>query len=565
MDSVLMTIILLVSTVIVLLIAQLVFRNRLFQRVQSLQEWKQDIKGRPVADQLKKVKALNVTGQAEELFESWRESWDEVAAVTIPKVEIALKSADGHIAQFKFGRAKEEIGIATGILEETDGKIQEILSELQELVETHEKNSMEIEEIRTTYRDIKKTVLAHRHSFSLAEEKLEETMDAFHERFQAYEEAVGNGNYLDAQKIVNDLEERMKYLQLLIVEIPELQVECQTNIPVQLEDLLAGHEEMKKQGYVLDHLEIPKEAAVMDAIIRSCLLHIKELEITKAKQQVAELKEKMDMLYGQLETEVTSKHQVSKEVADLNEVIDTVREEVLQTKEETQFVKQSYELSDKDVEIQKFIEKQISVLIKRFEMIQIRIAEQDIAFSVIREELEDIRQQITAIAESHKNYKGMLQTLRKEELTARDSLGEMRKQMVEMRRSLQKSNLPGLPEECIQKLYEAQTAIHTVYVQLEMKPLNMATVNKVLEEATLLIDLTYKETIELVELGYLVEKAIQYGNRYRSQNMQMAKELEKAEELFRGYDYTGAFEQIAATLEKAEPGVIQKIKELAMT
>jgi septation ring formation regulator len=565
MDSMLTVIILLVSAVIILLVAQLVFRNRLFQQIQSLQEWKKEIKDRPVADELKKVKTLNMTGQAEELFEAWREGWDEVVTVTIPKIDGVLKAAEAYAAQFKFRKAKVELDAASVMLEETDEKIQGILSELQELVESHQKNSAEMEQIRHTYREIKKTVLAHRHAFSLAEAKLEETMDAFHEKFHAYEEAIAKGNYLDAREIVTDLEERMQHLQSLVNDIPELQVECQTNVPVQLEDLLAGHEEMKKEGYVLDHLEIPKEVAAMNKEIRSCLADIKELEVAKAKEKVAALKGKMDVLYEQLETEVASKYYVEKETASLYDDIEAIRQEALQTKEETQFVKQSYQLSDKDVEIQKFIEKQISVLMKRFELIQIRIAEQDIAFSVIREELEDIRQQITAIAESHKNYKEMLQTLRKEELTARESLTQMRKQMTEMKRILQKSNLPGLPEECVHRLYEAQNAIHTVYQQLEMKPLNMPGVNNMLEEAKHLVDTAYKETKELVEQARLVEKTIQYGNRYRSQSPQMAQELEKAEELFRSYDYKAAFEQAAATLEKVEPGVVQKIEELVKT
>jgi septation ring formation regulator len=564
MDSFLTIIIIIVSSILLFLMIGLVIRNRSYKELEQLKEWKQSVKDKPVADELKKVKELNMMGQTEELFEKWRNEWDEMVATVIPQAEKRLQEAESAIAGFSFRKARASMERAGELLQEAEERINAVLSELENLLDSHSKNNSEIEQLRTAYRGIKKNVLAYRHTFSLAEKKLEELLDGEQEKFRLFEEATAKGNYLEAREIVQSLEEGISYMQTLLAEIPDLQTECQTNLPAQLEDLLQGYEEMRKQGYVLDHLEVVKEVHDMNTQVQECLDDIKALRVAEAKERIELLKNKLDTLYEQLENEVTAKHHAEHDAASLHESLTQLQKKMLQTKEETQFVKQGYQLSDEDVEAQKHVEKHVNMLIKRFDVLQLRVAEQDIAFSVIREELDDIRRQLDAVEKLHTEYRDMLQALRKEEFQAMETLKEMRKTMAETKRLLQKSNLPGLPEGIIAGMQQAQMAVQKVYEQLEHKPLNMNAVNAVLEEAHMQVGGMYSATKELIEQANLVEKIIQYGNRYRSQNSKLAEDLERAETLFRQYQYEAALEQAATSLETVEPGVVQKIEEFVI-
>lgn len=561
MMSFLTIIIIVVSIVIALLMIQLLIKNRLYKEIDQLQLWKDEIKNKPVADELKRVKDLNLTGQTEELFEKWRNEWDEMITNIIPQAEKELQDAEAGISQFSFRKVRYSIHQAGVFLAEAEKRIEDVLAELQELMESYEKNNTEIEQHRNTYRELKKNVLAYRHTFTLAERKLEELLDEEQKKFQLFQEATDNGNYLEARDIVKRIEQGISFMQDLLQQIPTLQTECQTNMPTQLEDLLQGYEQMKKQGYVLNHLEIPKEVRELRIQLQHCLDDIKDVNIEDAKQHIELIKSKIDTLYDQLENEVTAKYYVEKDVDSMNETLNNIRIQSLETKEETQFVKQSYQLSDEDVEVQKYVEKQVNVLTKRFDTLQLKIADQDIAFSVIREELQDIRRQMDELKELHSQYKDMIQSLRKDEFEARESLQQMRKTLIETKRVIQKSNLPGLPEETLEGLKRAQVAVQHVYEQLEQKPLNMGAVNGTLEEAETLVTNTYEFTNEMVHQANLVEKLIQYGNRYRSQNDVVSSSLYEAEKLFRQYKYKASLEQAAAILEKVEPGVVQKIEE----
>lgn len=119
--------------------------------------------------------------------------------------------------------------------------------------------------------------------------------------------------------------------------------------------------------------------------------------------------------------------------------------------------------------------------------------------------------------------------------------------MGETIRLVSKSNIPGLPED-YQYLYEdTNESIQNVRLQLQEKPLNVSALNQYLEIAVLTVDKLSNTTVELIENVLLAEKAIQYGNRYRSQNPSVAKGLNDAEQAFRHFEYQEALEQAAAS------------------
>ncbi|UOY94312.1 septation ring formation regulator EzrA [Ectobacillus sp. JY-23] len=565
MGSLLTFIIVIISIILIYLLTGLVIKNRADRELQELKAWKQALKDKPVADELKKVKDLNMTGQTEELFEKWRNEWDEVLTVSIPQIEKDLQEAESSLSGFLSRKSKVFMEQAGGLLVEAEEKIEGVVKELHNLLESHTKNNAEIEVVRSTYREVKKSMLAYRHTVSLAEKKLEELLDQEHQKFQHFEEATVNGNYLEARDIVHSLEQGVAYLQTLLQDIPDLQLDCQANLPGQISDLLLGYQEMEEQGYILHHLQIDKEVQDMQHQIQLALDDIKTLRIQEAKARTESVKNRLDSLYDVLENEVTAKHHAEKEQREIGTALIQLREQSNRTKEETQFVKQSYELSDEDVEAQKYVEKQVAFLMKRFDALQVRIAEQDVAFSVIGEELSDVRKQIEETSRLHAEYTDMLATLRKEELQARETLQQMRNDILEVKRLLQKSNIPGVPQDMLESLAYAQVAVRKVYEQLEHKPLNMSEVHKVLKEAEGFVLGMGSAVKELIEQAALVEKMIQYGNRYRSQSRQVADHLAHAEVLFRQYQYKAALEQVSATLEQVEPGVTGKIEEFVKT
>ena len=69
---------------------------------------------------------------------------------------------------------------------------------MQELIGSEEKNRVEIEELKEIYRECKKILFAHRHSFGKMEKPLREKARRCIKIFIEFDENTTNGNYLAA-------------------------------------------------------------------------------------------------------------------------------------------------------------------------------------------------------------------------------------------------------------------------------------------------------------------------------------------------------------------------------
>ncbi|TWE02680.1 septation ring formation regulator [Neobacillus bataviensis] len=540
-------------------------KKKYFKEMDRLEAWKIDLFNRPILDEMSKVKQLNMTGQTEELFERWRNQWDDVVTVRLPDLEEMLFDAEEYIDRYRFRKAKEVQQAIDTKLQETETEIKNILDELHELVGSEEKNRVEIEELKEKYREAKKMLLAHRHSFGNAEKHLEFRLNEAAQHFQVFDEKTSLGNYLEAREVVLLIHSQLGKIKHHMNLIPQMLIECQSLLPNLLSDCLEGHREMIGQDYYLDHINVEQEITRLEEKLAGILILIESAEIDQAEEGVKEIKDRIDVLFDLLEQEVHAKHFVIKNEKAAYELLASAQKENKELSNEVFAVQQSYQLSDSDFETQRQLEKELSTVYKHYEILVEKLKMNDTAQTALSYELNSIKEQLDIIREGQQAFALKLQALRKDEIEAREKVKELTKKVGETIRIVKKNNVPGLPADYQFLFEDTNESIQNVRYQLEEKPLNVSALNQYLEVAVLTVDKLVTTTYELIENVTLAEKAIQYGNRYRSQYPSIAKGLADAEDAFRHYDYQEALEQVAASLEGIDPQALKKIKAATVT
>jgi septation ring formation regulator len=535
------------------------FKKKYFKEIDRLEAWKIDIMNRPVLDELSKVKQLNMTGETEEMFERWRKEWDAIITVHMPDVEELLFDAEEYVDKYRFNKSKQIQRKISLTLKEIEESIQRILSELNELVGSEEKNRFEIEELKETYRSMKKALLAHRHSYGKAAGRLEVMLEEVLAVIQQYENATENGNYLNARELVLSIKSNISSIEKKMELIPQLLAETQTSLPGQLQELKEGFGDMVSQGYSLDHIQFEKETDRLEKELAVYQEHLEKAETSEVEQGLKEVNESLNVLYDLLEKEVFSKQYIKKNEEILNEAIQSLEFDNDKLKAEISIVQHSYHLTESELEAQRRLDKQIAQITKRYSLLDAKLDENKEAHSALSEDMKQVEAQVKELKDAQETFLGKLQALRKDELEARASLKDLRKLMVDSTRLIAKSNLPGLPDQYKAIISDAKESLEDVQIKLEEKPLDMASVQIYLEKAVTTVNNLYDQTKELIEQMFLSEKVIQYGNRYRSRYPAVGEQLRAAEQKFRNYEYQDALEIAASAIEKVDPGSLKKI------
>ncbi|MGD6855572.1 septation ring formation regulator EzrA [Bacillus infantis] len=548
--------------VIALFLTGYLMKKKYYKEIDRLEGWKMDITDRPVLDEMSKVKQLNMTGQTEELFERWRNEWDDIVTGQLPGVEELLFDAEEYIDRYRFKKAKEVQQAIEESLAGIEDKIKSLLAEINELVGSEEKNRTEIDGLKDLYRECKKALLAHRHTYGKAETILGIQLDEAFAKFQEFEDRTANGDYLQAREIVLTIQTQLDTIQKKMEAIPDLLVDAGSNIPSQLLEVREGFREMEQQGYILEHVEVDKETESLEKEAAEYLAMIERGETAEAHKGLEDIKQRIDALYDLLEKEVYARKFIQSHDEKVRTELYNAKDANFMLKKELGIVQQSYHLQEKDEETHSLLETKLTKLFKRFEILEHKISNQSSAHSVLGEELEYIKNELEALSEEQVHFAEKLQALRKDELTAREKVKEISKKLSETIRLVSKSNIPGLSQNYRYLMEDTKESIQNVIDKLDEKPLDIPAVQQYLEIAVMTVDKAADSTAEMIETVQLAEKVIQYGNRYRSKYPSIAKALREAEDSFRNYNYKEALEQAASSIEEIEPGALKRIEEM---
>ncbi|PAV30140.1 septation ring formation regulator EzrA [Virgibacillus profundi] len=550
-----------ILVIIALIIIGLILRKRVYDVVDKYEAWKMDIMGRNIASQLGRIKALNLSGETQVKFETWKERWEFIVTKELPDIEEYLFDAEEAADRYRFSKAKKTLNKVEQVLQSIENDIEKMLQELDQLMESEETSRKEIEELQPAIKSLRKQVSQNRYQYGKAEYHFDVVIDEHEEKLSKYHELTEAGDYSEAKELVDTLKDDIEELESQIQRFPEIFRLCKHDLPAQLDNLYSGLTGMKEDGYRVEHLSFEKEIRTYQERLLDTVSTLESGDMSNVEEVITDIEERIKEMYQLLEKEAIAKSYLETKVPMYQENLYDLSNTFYHTKEEVEKLKQAYYFEDSDMERYLSLEKTITNLKTKLEELSYEMENEDTAHSELREQVELGFQQIEDLQQKHEEFTKRIHNLRKDELEAKDKLIEMRDQLQDVNRKLKKSNIPGVPNFIWSLMETASNKNTHVIKALEKTPLDMGEVQQALNTAKNAVDQAIEKTDMMLEQAYLTEQVIQYANRYRSKYPILAAKLSESERLFRVYEYELSLEQAAKAIEEIEPGALKRIEE----
>ena len=534
-------------------------RKRNGNRLEVLEQRKEELYNLPVNDEVEAVKNMHLIGQSQVAFREWNQKWVDLSLNSFADIENNLFEAEGYNNTFRFLKAQhkiDQIESQIGLVEED---IAEIRNALADLEKQESKNSGRVLHALDLFEKLQHTVAENSELFGQSLPEIEKQLEHIQSEFSQFVTLNSSGDPVEAAGILDETENHILALTHIVERIPAIVTKLTTELPDQLEDLEAGYRKLLDANYHFVETDIESRLQLLYESLKKNQENIRTLELDNAEYENEQIQEEINALYDIFTREIASEKAFEKLMATLPSYLKHMKENNQVLVKDMERLGKTYLISESDVNRVRRLQADIAALNTTIQELTSDQAEISEPYSILQERLESLQSALKDIEDDQIGVSERLVQIEKDDVNARQKANVYVNRLHTIKRYMEKRNLPGIPQKFLKLFFDASHSTEDLIAELEQTKVNIESVNRILEIASSDMDLLETETYNIVQNATLTEQLLQYSNRYRSFDDRIQEAFHEALNIFEtAYDYQASFEKISQALELAEPGVTDR-------
>ncbi|MGF3066747.1 septation ring formation regulator EzrA [Facklamia sp. P12950] len=563
--SIKFTDILFLIIVAILLIYGLIyyFRTQRKKEIKDLEQRKDEMMSISVADQLFTLKNMNLSGQTKRKYESLVATWQTITNFQFTEIEAALVGSEQFVEQMNLVRAKNALNQAREILDETEIQVHQLHQELTELLATEDENQERYEALLERYQTARKSVVNHSFDYGPAIETLEKNLQYLELNFTKYNELTANGDHLDAQDMLDNLEADLSSFEEILQKIPSMYDKIQSEYEDSLEDIRDGYEKMVASRFNFDNINVLEEIDKIQEQLNQAKNEIKNADLADAKTLMDKAEREINSLYDQLESEIMAKEYVNSHLHQLKGRIEAVTENNRYAGIEVDRISQSYILHNNELDQVNDLTERIRLEYQKFKDMEVDIEQNHAVFTQIESKMRKIERSIEEIADEQNQLVKSIAGLTSREKEAKSNLDLYELDLRNMKRKLEKNHLPGLHDSYYELFYKVTDHIENLSQQLNRVRVDMNQIDEMEGNLEQGLDELEAMTEETIDSAMLTEYMIQHSNRFRYDYPEVDQAIKEAQYYFhQEFRYREALATIEKVLRQVDPDAPTQVRRM---
>lgn len=540
-------------------IIQVTKNNKYKKMLDKLEVEKNVIDSTPIISELSKMKSFLKSEKLEENYNLWDQRFKIIRNEQIPKItdmiidtEYSLTQQDYKTVVFKMAKLEMEIY-------KVRANADELLGEIQEVTTSEERNRTIITEFKAKYRELYQKYQNSKNEFGEISNSISLQFENIAKRFEAFEITMENNDYIEVTKIIKSIDEMLKHMAIVVEEVPSIVLMATSILPKKIDDINTVYKKMVKEGYPLDYLNVTYNIDESNKKIEDIMNRTRILNLEDCLFELKVLLDYFDSLYNDFEKEKNNRDIYedvrNKFVKKLDRIDNIVSDIFLQIDD----IKNVYNLSNEDIDLINNSKNELKELRNDYNTLISHTSNNTFAYSKLSSEIEGLTIKLSNVEEKLDKGLDALGNMKEDEVRARQQLEEIKGILKESKTRLHTYNLPIIPKSYYTELNEATSAIREIVSELDKKPITISVLNTRVDTARDLVLKLYTKTREMLKTAMFAEMAIVYGNRYRSSEDNLNKNLTYSELLFYKGEYQKSLELTINSLNKVEPNIYNKL------
>lgn len=558
-------IIVLISVIVVAILVYLgivAYQRYLLKQVDELLNRKADISESPIRQKLMEVSSMNLTGSSAVGLDNIRNDYQEIIDHRLPEVEDIANHSRQNINDMKIFEARKDISTVSETLDAIEEETKRLNDQLDNIQRIDQEQRDAVKVLRMKYQEIGKQLLDQNLSLGPSIDLLEEKLSRLNDDFDTFNQTVDAGDHEKAEGQLKKLKASTTEIEAEIKAIPALYDELTNLFPSQIEEVRDGYDQLINHNYAFENDTVKDEIKAIKAKVNDNLETLGNLRLDAVRANNKAIEIRIDELYDILQTEIDARKSVEHNFNVITRFLDHAEKQNKVLLSEIARLDQSYVLSDDQLNLGQVLEGQLNDIRNEHDRDTERITNQPVVYSEIVERLKEENEQLTEIEDRQAALNSELQEMVDSEKDARTRLQQYDNEIHNIKRHVETLNLPGIPEGYMDYFFVVSDEIEKVGSDMNQVRINMGMINRELDMVSTDIQTLIKKTSDLTDDAAISEAAIQYANRYRHTDEEVAAASQQAQKLFdKDHRYNESLSVISKALDKVEPGAIENITE----
>ncbi len=558
-------IIVLISVIVVAILVYLgivAYQRYLLKQVDELLNRKADISESPIRQKLMEVSSMNLTGSSAVGLDNIRNDYQEIIDHRLPEVEDIANHSRQNINDMKIFEARKDITTVSETLDAIEEETKRLNDQLDNIQRIDQEQRDAVKVLRMKYQEIGKQLLDQNLSLGPSIDLLEEKLSRLNDDFDTFNQTVDAGDHEKAEGQLKKLKASTSEIEAEIKAIPSLYDELTNLFPSQIEEVRDGYDQLINHNYAFENDTVKDEIKAIKAKINDNLETLSNLRLDAVRANNKAIEIRIDELYDILQTEIDARKSVEHNFNVITRFLDHAEKQNKVLLSEIARLDQSYVLNDDQLNLGQVLEGQLNDIRNEHDRDMERITNQPVVYSEIVERLKEENEQLTEIEDRQAALNSELQEMVDSEKDARTRLQQYDNEIHNIKRHVETLNLPGIPEGYMDYFFVVSDEIEKVGSDMNQVRINMGMINRELDMVSTDIQTLIKKTSDLTDDAAISEAAIQYANRYRHTDEEVAAASQQAQKLFdKDHRYNESLSVISKALDKVEPGAIENITE----